>query len=54
MERNHILGELDKIKTEFSDAKQSYEVNERKFTFDLENSLIELDFERKQHLEVRL
>ena len=52
MEKNHILSELDKIKTEFSDAKQSYEVKERKFAFDLENSFIELDFDRKQHLEV--
>ena len=52
MEKNHILGELNKIKTEFSDAKQSYEIKEHKFEFDLENSLIELDFERKQHLEV--
>ena len=37
---------------EYSDVKQSHDARERQLKFDLETSLKELDFERKQHLEV--
>lgn len=52
MDRTHILDELERVKMEFLDFKQSNDVRERKLKFDLETSLKELDFERKQHLEV--
>ncbi len=52
MEKSHILEDLEKVKMELSDAKQSFDVRERKLIFDLEASVKVLDFERKQHLEV--
>ena len=54
MEKNNILGELEKIKMEFAEAKKNYDAKERQFTCDLESSLIERVFAKKQHLQVSI
>ena len=52
MEKVHILGELEKIKIEYADAKQFFDGQERKLRFDLESSLNELKFEKAQSAQV--